>query len=418
MHKIWLVANHYFRQEASKKSFVLLLFLMPLILVFTVGMGFLFAQLDRESTRLGYVDQAGLVADTDVAVDSQHEVTLAPFASQDEARAALEEGQIDAYYVIAADYATSRRADVIYFESPHWSAWRYFADVVRANLLADQPPALIERLLQGAEVTVRSSESGRVFPAGGPSVGHFVPLIIAMMFAFLTMTTAGFMMEVMAAEKENRTIEIVISSISPGQLMAGKIGGAIGLTSVQLLVWVAFLIGTIWLGAGPLDIDWLQDLAIDWRPVYEIVIVAVPAFLFIGALMTTIGSTLVETQEAQQAGPFFFFLVFLPVYLIIPIASSGSENSPLVLVFSLFPPTSVMTIALRSTFAQVPTWQIATTAAIGLVGGGALVWLAGRAFRLGLLRYGQRLRLREILTRHPALEPDAPAQAEQPRRSH
>lgn len=409
MQKIWLVAKHYFGLEARKRSFILLLFLMPFILVFTIGMGYLFSRLDLENTRLGVVDEAGLLVDLNVEVTSEHEVSLTPYATVEEARAALEMEEIDAYYLLPADYAATRRADVVFYQSPHWSAWRHFRNVVQVNLLADQPPAVIERITEGAEFDVYSTESDRLFPTGGPSVGLFLPLIVAAMYAFLVMTAAGFMMEVIALEKENRTIEILVSSISPGQLMAGKIVGALGLSLIQLFVWAAFLVGTVWLG-GPLEIAWLQEIDVDWRDLLGIAAVGATSYLFIGALMTTIGSTLVETQEAQQTGPFFFLLVFLPVYLIIPIASAESQTDPLVLGFTLFPPTSVMTIALRSMFSRVPTWQIAASAATGLVGGIGLVWLAGRAFRISLLRYGQRLRLRELFARRAAPKATAETQ--------
>ena len=407
MSKVWLIAQYQFRQEVSKRSFLLVLFSMPLFLTLSIGLGYLVSRLEQQSTTLGYVDQAGLLVKT-LAEPEEHDVRLVPFDTPQAARAALEAGQIDAYYVLAADYADTHQAELVYFEPPDRHAVRHFQNVVRLNLMADQSPPVVERTLSGANLTVRATESKREFPAGGPSAGQFVPLIAAAIFAFLVLTTSGYMMQVVVVEKENRTIEIVVSSVSPSQMMTGKIIGALGIALMQLAVWLAFLAGAVWLGGSVLEVGWLQNVNPNWHAILMIVVVALPSYLCIAALMTVVGTTLVESQEAQQAGPLFFMLLFVPMYLLIPITEN--LNGPLSLGLSFFPVTSVMTIAIRSVFAEIPVWQIAVSAAIALVSGTAMVWLAGKAFRMSMLRYGQRLKWRELFARRrSASEPAYPA---------
>ena len=65
------------------------------------------------------------------------------------------------------------------------------------------------------------------------------------------------------------------------------------------------------------------------------------------------------------------------------------------------PPTAVMTIALRSLLREIPMWQVAASTGIGLVSGAVLIWLAGKALRSSLLRYGQRLRWSEMFGSKP-----------------
>ena len=394
MSKTWLIARHHFGQETSKRSFLLVLFSLPLFLIFTIGMGYVFARMDDDSVTLGVVDQAHLLVDTALQT-KKNDVQLIFFETPETARAALEAEQVDAYYVIAADYADTGRAELVYFESPSYKGVRHFENIVRFNLMADQPPAVVNRLLSGANVTVRAIESKRDFPADGPGVGHFVPLIAAAMFVFLVLTTSGYMMEVVVTEKENRTMEIVLTSVSPAQMMTGKITGALGIALLQLLVWVTFFAGAVWLGGSILEIGWLQNIEFNWRDVLMVVVVALPAYLFLAALMTVVGATLVEDQEAQQAGGLFFLPLFLPIYLMVPI--TRALNGPLSLGLSFFPITSVMTIGIRSIFMEIPVWQIATSAVISLASGVAAVWLTGKAFRMSMLRYGKRLRWRELL---------------------
>lgn len=89
--------------------------------------------------------------------------------------------------------------------------------------------------------------------------------------------------------------------------------------------------------------------------------------------------------------------LFLPIYFLVPI--SANPNGPLALGLTFFPTTSIATVALRSLFVEVPTWQIAVSAAIALSTAIVLIWMAGKAFRLTMLRYGQRLRLAELFRR-------------------
>ncbi len=400
MSKVWLIAQHQFRQEVSKRSFLLVLFSLPLFLTFTIGLGYLTSRLEEGITTLGYVDQAGLLVET-MAEPEEPQVRLVAFDTSEAAQAALEAGEVDAYYVLAvradADRAAAYQAELVYFEPPAHHAGSFLRNMVRLNLMADQLPAVVERVLSGANVTVRAIESNREFPGGGPGAGQFVPLIISAIFAFLVLTTSGYMMQVVVAEKESRTMEIVVSSVSPARMMAGKIIGALGIALMQLVVWLAFLVGAVWLGGSVLEMSWLQNVNLSWRDILMMVILALPSYLCIAALMTLVGSTLVESQEAQQAGALFFLPLLLPLYLLIPITQN--LNGSLSLGLSFFPVTSVMTMAIRSLFIEVPVWQIAVSASIALVSGAVMVWLAGRAFRMSMLRYGQRLKWRDLFPR-------------------
>ena len=394
--RVWRIARYQFEQQVKQRSFLLLLFSMPLFLTLSVGLGTLYEHTMQSRTILGYVDGAGLLADTGLTTVGD-KVRLVSFATPAEARSALDAGQIDAYYVLPADYRDSRQAELVYLEPPPYAATRHFANIVRLNLMAGRPREVVARILGGTVVAVRATAAGRDFPAGGPSAGQVVPLLAAATFAFLLLTTCGYMMEVLVEDKENRTIEVVISSVSPRQMMAGKIVGAVGIALLQLVVWVAFLAAAAWLGGSMAGIGWLQDVAVNWRDTGLIVAVALPAFLCIAALMTAVGASLAEAQQAEQIGPFVFLALLSPLYLAIPLVSN--PNSPLALGLSLFPVTSMMTLAVRSLVWVVPAWQFWLSAAISLVCAAGAVWLAGAALRTGMLRYGKRLKWRDLLSR-------------------
>jgi ABC-2 type transport system permease protein len=284
---------------------------------------------------------------------------------------------------------------LLYYEPPSSAAARYFEDAVRLNLLTGQPEDVADRLMSRPVVTVRATDFNREYAGGGPSAGDFVPMVAAAFFSFLVLTTSGYMVTVVAEEKENRTMEVVVTSVSPGQMMGGKLVGTLGIAVIQLSVWLAFVALGLLLGRGVLRVDWLQDLTVSWPSVLSILIAAVPFYFCIAAMMTLVGTMLTDTQEANMAAGLFFIPLFLPFYLIVPLAAN--PNGPLAVVLSLFPVTSVMTMAVRSLFMEVPVWQVAAAAGIAVVCGVALSWLAGKALRTGMLRYGRRLRLSEVL---------------------
>jgi ABC-2 type transport system permease protein len=179
--------------------------------------------------------------------------------------------------------------------------------------------------------------------------------------------------------------------------MAGKIAGILGVVFTQLLAWVAFAVLAIYIGGNYLNIDQIQNVSINGKMVLTTAAIALPPFVMLAALLTALGSTLAEAQEAQQATGLFMIPYMLPIYLLQPLMED--PNGPLAVGLSLFPPTSVVTFSLRLGFSQVPTWQIAASIAISAVCALGAIWLAGRAFRLGMLRYGQRLNWRLIFSR-------------------
>lgn len=407
--KVWLIAEYHFLQEARKRSFLVLLFALPLFLAFSAAMGYVFSLVHNERTTLGYVDPGGLLADPGAGPE-EPDVTLLRFQTEADAHGALEAGEIDAYYLLSREPAVDRRASLVYFEAPPWAAARYFENLVRRNHMAGQPALLVERLISGASVTVRATTSNREFPGGDPTVAHFLPLIAAAIFSFLVLTTFGYLGEAVVAEKENRTMEVVITSVSAGRLMAGKILGGVGIALLQLLVWLACLALFVFVGGALLGIEWLQNIDPNWRDVALVVVVALPVYLLLAALTTVLGATLVEAQEVQQLGGLALIVLFLPVYLLVPLIQD--PNSPLALAFSFFPLTSVVTIALRSLLVEVPAWQAGVAAAIALTSALLMVWLAGKAFRLSMLRYGQRVRWGELLRGRSAGAPASIGKAE------
>jgi ABC-2 type transport system permease protein len=391
MSKIWLVAEQQFKKEVFKRGFLLALIAMPLFLGFTAAMGWLGARMRQQTTTLGYVDEGNALGTMPATIAD--DVTLVRYDTPAAARAALEAGQIDAYYALSPDYPQDNRTELVYLQGFD-GGWA-FTQAVRRSLLAGETQAVAERALAGPDMAVHATSLNKTVTMGSPGLNEFLPLIMAALFAFLVMTVAATLMEAMAAEKQNRTIEIVVSSISPGQMMAGKIIGVAGMALLLAASWVAILLGFAWFGANVMAWDWLQGIAIDGRDLALLLVVALPSFLCMAALMVALGATVVDAQEAQQLGAVAFLIIFVPIYLFF--VFGDNPNGPLAIAFSLFPLTSVSTLAVRSMFMQVPTAQFLAAALVALVSAVVMIWLAGKLFRANMLRYGQGLRLGQML---------------------
>jgi ABC-2 type transport system permease protein len=117
----------------------------------------------------------------------------------------------------------------------------------------------------------------------------------------------------------------------------------------------------------------------------------------VSAFMALIGATVSEAREGQQMIGLIGLPIWIPYMLTAVIIEN--PNSPLAVALSLFPLTSSMTMLLRQGVTILPAWQIALSSGILVISAILAIWLAGKAFRLGMLRYGKRLSLREIFSR-------------------
>jgi len=398
MTKLWRVALYEYQRTVFKKSFILALLSVPLMIGLNVGVGFFMESQEVNDLPVGYVGRAGLLANSIPApVDgSGKPVKFIPFQTEDSAHAALEAKDIQAYYVVTADYPETKDVGLFYLEQPGKNATRQFWDFVQINLLADQPPDIAHRAaLISGNVIVRSLDGSREFPSGGPTFGIIMPLLISLAFLILLLMSSGYLMQAVADEKENRTMEVLMTSVSPTQFIGGKVLGIVAISFTQFVAWTAATVLAIII-ARSTGIAWFQNLDLDWGTIWATVAVAIPAYVLASALMTAVGATVTSAQEGQSMGTLCSILHISPVYVAgLVIVKAPSSSLPTVL--SLLPFTALMTISLRNIFTVVPLWQVAASAAVQTVCAVGALWLAGRAFRLGMLRYGQRLNWRELM---------------------
>jgi len=395
---VWRIAREEFRRNVFRKSFIMVLLSLPLMIGLNIGIVLLMNYLEKDPRPIGYVDHAGVMLVDELPADvTDDSIQFLAFSSEDGALEALLAEELQAFYVLSPEYLQTREIELNYVEEPASKATRQFYDLLRINLLSDVEPEIQVRIADGTEFLTRSPDGRRSFPSSGPTFQSVLPFFVGMALMMMLLMSAGFLLEGMIKERENRTLEVIVTSTSPGQLVTGKVLGILGISFTQFVTWTLFGLAVVWLGGDTLGLTWFQNANLEWEPVIKVVALGLPTYVMAAALLFALGVLMTNGQEAQQIGGLSVLISMLPLLAIIKI---GTEpNGVLAVILSMVPFFSVMTVALREVFAVVPIWQIILSAGIQTIFAIAAIWFAGRVFRLGLLRHGKRLSLRGIVTR-------------------
>jgi ABC-2 type transport system permease protein len=396
MTKFWLVAWHEYTRHVFRKRFLFALFSVPLFIVFMVILVIAMIIMETSSKPVGYIDYSSLLSNPVPQPEVKWpEQFVQMIAYQDEtvANSDLRAEKIQAFYIIPEDYLESGQAQVIYLDKLRGSNEEQFITFMRANLLAGQPADIAKRVLDGNEIIIRSTDNSRE-ASQSRFINIILPIMAGILFIVGMSTSSGYLMQAVVEEKENRTMEIVVTSVSPNQLMSGKVIADIAVGITQIVVWAIFVILTLVIGKS--CFPWLSGFTFSAELIGVTLAVMIPAFVMISGLMAAIGATVSEASEGQQIMGLFTIPIWLPYFFISSFIQN--PNSPLAILMSLFPLTAPMSITLRLGFTTIPQWQVIASVVILVFSALGSVWLAGRAFRLGMLRYGQRIRWKEIIS--------------------
>ena len=396
---IWRVARFEYTRIVFRKRFLLVL-LSPLLILLAMGVVMVIMVFSMGSNEpVGYVDLSGAIQPPAVAEAGGRistGVEILPFPDEAGGRAALAAKDISALYVLDEDYPATGRVRLVADKIPDEETQDDMEDFLRESLIASYSPEIAERLLQGSVVQTAYSETEAVSDFQDVETGFlwkmFVPMVFSILFLVIIGVTSGYMLNAVMDEKTDRTVEILLTSVTPIQLMIGKITGNLAIGLTQLLVWGGLPLLAVGVGAAylPNFVGMGFDASLLWVSA-GLVILGVLQF---SALLTILGSTVADSREAQQVSglvslvfmlPFFFYskLMFEPTGIV-------------AVVLSLFPFTAPISMPFRIAFSAVPTWQIVLTFVLSLLVTAGVMWLAGVAFHRGIMQYDRRLKLREL----------------------
>jgi ABC-2 type transport system permease protein len=293
--------------------------------------------------------------------------------------------------LLGSDYDQTANAKLVYMKFPASSIQEQFKEEIRKSLIGSQTPEVVNRLSDGYHLTLMSADGSRTLGENG-WINIVVLFSAGILFIIVLFTSSGYLMSALVEEKENRTMEIMVTSISTDQLMAGKVLGNLSVGLTQMVVWiVTLLIGYI---IGKRQFIWLENLDISMGQIVSLAVVMLPSFVLIAALMAMLGSTVTESREAQQMTGLITLPVVAPYWLATPLIMNPNGN--LAIALSYFPLTAPVTMSIRTAVSVVPGGQVALSAVILVISALAAIWLSARAYRLGMLRYGKKVTMKEI----------------------
>jgi ABC-2 type transport system permease protein len=244
-------------------------------------------------------------------------------------------------------------------------------------------PAVFARARLGADGLPLDEDKDVVVGRVIPAVIFTVTLLIAIMVG------AGSLVQSVAEEKENRSIEVLLTSVQPLSLMAAKVLalGAAGLAMV--VIWVGSVVVVV-----PLLFESFPD-----APVFQVdlmLLVWVTSFFLAGYLLSAIvlaglGAISAGTKEANQLSMLVILPLLVPLQLmmlIIPNPDGGPAQ-----VLSYIPFTAPVTMMLRLAFGEPELLEVLASLGLVVLSAAAMLWVSARIFRAGLLMYGQRMSL-------------------------
>ncbi len=403
MHKVWTIARHEYLVNVRRTGFIVMTALVPLLgalgLVVASFFGgqasaFFERQFAPEPKQIGVVDHLG--AFTPILPTHQDRYHL--FTDEEAGRAALKADEITTLLVIPEDYMESGQMMVVSKGSGFGAAITGDSASVRAffvdHLLQDKvDPALHKRLVDPIEPVLVNLEGE---PGGGPlstALNFIVPYFLGLLLVMSILVSSGYLLRGVAEEKTSRVIEIVLSSVTAWELLAGKVLGlgALGLT--QVLVWLASAFG---LSGGAVSLLGVAAPLLARPEVFVLGLVYyLLGFLVYAVLMGAVGALGTTMQESQQLAGIFSGMAAIPLILNGFIISN--PNVPLLRVLSWFPLTAPTVMMLRLPMAEVPLVDVVGSIVMLILAVPAVLWAGSKVFRMGLLMYGKRPGLAQVM---------------------
>src|SRR5215467_10308822 len=239
--------------------------------------------------------------------------------------------------------------------------------------------AQIESLVKVARgnLTTVTKDSERSTIRG---INGILPIFFVVLMFMGVMTGGQSLLTSTVEEKSSRVMEVLLSAVSPMELLAGKIVGQFGVSLIVLGLYIG-------IGLALLVSFALFGLINPWLIPY-LGIFFVLSYLTYGSLMVSVGAVVNDMREAQSLLMPLMLLLTFPFWVWFPI--SQSPNSPFATIISFIPPVNSFAMLIRLTSTSPPPWwQVWTSIGIGLFGVLASLWFAAKVFKIGLLMYGK-----------------------------
>ena len=413
MKNIILIAKREFFTQVKKKSFIILTLLTPLLIIVFGGVVSLMFQANETQMQISVIDKSGLFKDK---LKSDQNIRYI-FSSEETEKSlikALETTEeMNAVMIIPKKeiHELENSIEILTNKNLSNEARRNIAGNISEIIKAEKINALgistaqIEDLNKSVNLHVvnvlekeKKQDSFLVGVKSGLSM-----FLMYCVFTFIMMYGIRVMRSVLE-EKNNRVVEILISSVKPFELMMGKILGVTGVALVQFGVWVVMIFASV-MTLGSSNVGMVSGVAevqmvlsalsqINYGLIlFVFVIYFLLGYLFYSAMYAAIGSAVDNETETQQFTLFAILPMMLGFYGSITIMNN--PDGPMSFWLSMIPFTSPIAMLARIPF-DVPVWELVLSIVILLVSTLGMVFIASKIYRVGILMYGNKVTLKEL----------------------
>ncbi len=407
--KIRAIIKREYMEHIRRKSFWIFTILLPVIMIAFLAVSILTHTRVSGVRRIAVIDPTGkyfapLQAEIARTKDANRFALVdAPISPQGvgalraELKRQIEAKTLDGYLLldppsISDGIVTYRASSVSDFAYQERLERHLNSILLREKLLARGIPSdAIAEIVKPVSIDAKRADEKE---------SEFGVQFVFFIFLYWTLIQYGyFNLRGVIEEKSNRIVEIVISSVRPTELMLGKVVGIglVGLT--QYAIWSILAMNLALLsGSGLAAAIGLGGATIPTVPLSTLaffVLFFLLGYFFYASIYTAIGAPFNTDQEAQQ-------LAMIPTLMIVSIWAFwglivNNPNSTVATVLSLIPPLTPMVMFFRVTLSPVPAWQVVLSVVIMLISIVAMAWLAGKIYRVGILMYGKKPTVSEIL---------------------
>ena len=399
-NKTFLIYKHEFFSTIKRTGFIILTLILPVLALLAIGVVQLITGMVKPSTTvnitsIGYVDEANGFN----RFNTQGNIELVPFGTKDAALQAMVKGDIKEYFVIPPDYNATGTVQRYILEKQlsappdiQSAIKNFLSDNLLGGKFSNATIGVIESPLN--LVTTRLTPTGELATDQGGMINLIVPGIFGLLLSLSLSFTSAYVLQGLSEEKENRLMEILLSSISARQLVIGKVLGIGTAGLAQIVVWVISIPLLLSLASSSIG-GFISTIQIPANLLALGIIYFVLGYLLYGTLSAGVSAVTSTAKEAQgfaamyslfAVAPFWFFSLII----LFP-------DNPVWVVFSIFPFSAPVMVLVRMGISGVPGWQIAASLGVLVLSIIIGLLIVAKLLRVYLLMYGKRPGLPEII---------------------
>lgn len=425
--KISIIIRREYMERVTKKSFIITTLLMPVIMLGLMMAPVLIAMFSESDNRnILVIDNS---ADT-ISSRLQNTPTLTFLPQNISVDSARRVESVDAVLVIPESIYDNGATLQIYTNGAssmevESAIIGQFNDIIESQRLKNYNIDDLDEIISAvhSDVKLQSLRNDEDATESSTMLSYMLGLILTLMLYMCLLLYGQMVMTSIIEEKNNRVLEIVVSSVRPTQLMLGKICG-IGLVAItQIVIWgvllsamSAFVLPAV-LPAGVsadmaalsaegasaninTDLELLQALSMLGNVAYIIqlfgllLLFLIGGFMLYSAIYAAIGSAVDNIQDAGQLQSIVVFPIIIGI--VVAMQAASDPGSSMAMWTSMIPFTSPMVMMARIPFG-IPAWEIAVSLIILVISFFIVVWFAAKIYRVGIFMYGKKPSFKELI---------------------